>query len=57
MNSVSVVQEFRDKPSKVHKDKNRYCQHHNCTVKLSIYNFTIYCSVHESNYYKTEKSI
>lgn len=45
---VSPIQEFRDKPSKTHHNKDtRSCSHEGCSVKLSRYNLTYYCSVHE----------
>jgi hypothetical protein len=48
MTNISVIQEFRDKPSKVDDQKNvSICQHESCTTKLSIYNFTSYCFLHE----------
>jgi hypothetical protein len=57
MKSMAPIQEFRDRPSKVNKKQNRFCLHEQCKVKLSRYNFTDYCSVHESIYYKIQKSI
>ena len=57
MKSAAPIQEFRDKPSKVNKTKVRFCQHEQCQVKLSIYNFTDYCSSHESVHFKIEKSV
>lgn len=48
---VSPVQEFRDKPSKTNKDTSRrICSHDDCSVILSRYNLTSYCSVHEALY-------
>lgn len=52
MSVLAAVQEYRDKPSKVHKDANsvRICNHENCKIKLSRYNLTSYCSAHERLY-------
>jgi len=48
MEVVSPLQEVRTKPSKRHKDKSvRFCQKKDCTTKLSVYNLTSYCSIHE----------
>ncbi len=51
MNSVAIVQEFRDKPSKKNASLDkRTCEHSDCTTILSSYNFTSYCSLHERIY-------
>lgn len=52
MSILAPIQEFRDKPSKVHKDAGsiRVCDHENCETKLSRYNLTSYCCIHEGLY-------
>jgi hypothetical protein len=51
MSTLAPIQEFRDKPSKRHRTKEkRRCQHQDCTTVLSAYNFTYYCSLHEHIY-------
>jgi hypothetical protein len=52
MSSLFPIQEFRDKPSKTHKDANtlRICMHDDCKVKLSRYNLTSYCVLHEKEH-------
>lgn len=58
MNNISVIQEFRDKPSKINDQKKiNICQHELCTTKLSIYNFTFYCSLHERIYTSVKSCI
>lgn len=52
MSVLSPIQEYRDKPSKMHKDANliRTCNHEGCNIKLSKYNLTSYCCTHETLY-------
>lgn len=52
MSILSPIQEYRDKPSKVHEHANliRTCCHEDCKVKLSKYNLTSYCYTHERLY-------
>jgi hypothetical protein len=39
------------KPSKVyHPDSFRQCADQDCTIRLSMYNSTDYCSTHERQY-------
>jgi len=48
MKSVFALEEIRTRPSKKNKDTSlRFCSHSDCTTKLSVYNLTSYCSIHE----------
>lgn len=58
MNKLSAIQEYRDKPSKVNSNNQpRQCMHDDCKVRLSRYNLTSYCAIHEHIYYKLSKDI
>ena len=52
---ISPLQEFRDKPSKsVDSNQLRICQDEDCNTRLSKYNFSNYCVIHE-RYYSNSK--
>ena len=42
-----------DRPSKVYDtETKRQCQHTDCSTRLSMYNFTSYCSTHERYHHR-----
>ena len=46
------------KPSKTRKPSDPlFCTHPGCKIKLSIYNLTNFCSVHESENFNIKNSI
>lgn len=48
VSTLAPVQQVRTKPSKRHpSNESRFCSHKGCSVKLSIYNLSSYCSPHE----------
>lgn len=47
------LQEVRSKPVRKHFSKlPRFCEHEECRVKLSVYNMSYYCSIHEKYHTK-----
>ena len=52
MSALSPIQQFRDKPSKTHKDSKttRLCMHEGCAIVLSRYNLASYCVIHEKEH-------
>lgn len=48
MSKKDSVNASIDRPSKVYRSEiQRQCQHTDCKIRLSMYNFTNYCSTHE----------